>query len=111
MMGTAEADAVGIYNVIGQLVLPTVAYLLGDPEYAQLPTADPNFNGLPSPVSGDADHMLGRLYAVLDTWAASPYVYFRNAMFIEFVESGYSSLTVDDLLRYAGPALRKMAGE
>lgn len=59
---------------------------LGDPDGADLPTADPDFRRLPPPGTADADDMLCRLYAALDTWAVWRYVYLRNAMCIEFDE-------------------------
>lgn len=110
LMGSDEAFDVGIYNVLGQMVLPSVAYLLQDAKYAALPERDPDFAHLPSPATPEAEGFLTRLYAVLDSWAASPEESLNEAIFIEFAESGYSTLSVSDLVRYAGPRLREMAG-
>lgn len=110
-MDEHDASGVGIYNIIGQLVLPSIVYLLGDQDYADLPRRDNDYSELPKPGTPAAEEFLRRLYGAIDEWAGSPNAEIHNAVYIEFVESGYSNLSVEDLLRYAGPRLRQMAAQ
>jgi hypothetical protein len=64
------------------------------------------------PARGDdeLDDLGERLCEVLELWAVSPSFDLRHAVYIEMVEDRvYVDLTVDDLMRTAGPALRSMA--
>src|SRR5688572_26662011 len=91
------------------MVLPAVAYLLKSPAHSDMPDRDPDFALLPRPGTAEGDDLLRRIYAVMDAWAASPKATLEDAVYIEFVESGYAQLTVDDLMRFAGPVMRQMA--
>jgi hypothetical protein len=63
------------------------------------------------PPRGDTqlDDLVKRLYDVLDLWAASPNVSLRHAVYTEMIQDGYVDLTVNDLVRPAGPVIRSMA--
>lgn len=110
LMETSDPVEVGLYNVTAQIVMPVVAYLLGDPESANLRRPDMCFTQVPERGTPEAEDFLTRLYSVLDSWAVSPDRSLNQAVFIEFAESGYRSLSVDDLVRHAGPQLQRMAG-
>ncbi len=107
-MESEAADEVGLYNVVGQMLLPAIAYLLRDPAYAALPQRDPDFAELPTPDSTEGADFLSRAYAVVDCWAASGNSDLQNLVGVEFIEAGYSSLSVDDLTRHGGPHLQRL---
>jgi len=119
------AETVGIYLVFGQMILPLVLYALdGHPDPDSIngrrwmemaarhrATFRHQDHWRNIPFRGDAhlDDLLRRLYETLDLWAASPNVSLRHAVYTEMAQDGYVDLTVNDLVRYAGPVLRSMA--
>jgi hypothetical protein len=103
-----NAEDIGLYVVTGQLILPAVAHLLGDASFANLPQQDPDFAALPALGSNEATDFLNRMYAVLDSWASSPNDYIQGVVYVEFIESGYASLSVEDLTRHAWPQLKRL---
>jgi len=105
-MQSEDALEVGIYNVLGQVVLPAVAYLLGEEGNAALPIRDPAFADLPDIGTRQASDLVVRIYKELDRWASSSDESLRGAVWIEFVEAGYGSLTVEDLTAHAGPIIQ-----
>ena len=57
------------------------------------------------------DDLVGRLYTVLDLWAATGDRSLREAVYIEMLEARYVDLSVEDLLSCAGPKLRALADD
>lgn len=121
------AESVGIYHVFGDIILPFLLYALdgqsrSHPDSALQPDtrdtehrrfsfrAQSQWRQIPDRGSSGLLDLITRLYEVLDLWSASPDRDVRDAVFIELIEAGYSDLTVQDLLRHAGPRLKKLAG-
>jgi hypothetical protein len=119
------AEDVGIYNVFCHILLPFLLYALdGTARFSGSAGPDWHVSGAGHrarfrderqwceiPARGDdkLDDLVVRLYEVLELWAVSPESRLRQAVYIEMVEAGYVDLTVEDLIRPAGPALRAMA--
>ena len=109
-----NGNDVGIYVVIGQMVLPLIVYasvashpdehgnrtrntLRGEQEWREMPDRG----------SKELESLLGRLYEWIDLCAASPNLV--DAIYIEFIETGYSDLTSAELVAPGGPALKALA--
>jgi hypothetical protein len=111
-IGAPGGDGVGLYTVFCDVLLPLIANVLTG-------GADQSFDrGFPGALDQEVDDrrdLIRRLYDVFEEWAVSPDRDIRDVVYIELLENGYTvldvnrpDLTVDDLLRYAGPRLKAM---
>lgn len=103
LMGAHDASEIGIFNVIGHVVLPALGSLLTSGRDSRFEDSYPG--ALPQEERQRQD-LLRRIYAAFDRWAASGDPSIRDATVHEMTEGGYGSLSDADLLRGAGPALR-----
>jgi len=111
-MGTIETGGVGLYTVFGDVLLPLIANVLTG-------GVDQRFDRSYSHALDEGiayrQELLGRLYDVFEQWAVSPDRDIRDVVYIELLENGYTvheanipDLSVDDLVRYAGPRVTAM---
>ena len=111
-IGAAEGGGVGLYTIFCDVLLPLIANVLTG-------GADQSFDrGYPNALDGGVafrQELLRRLYDVFEEWAVSPDRDIRDVVYIELLETGYTvhdpnfpDLTVDDLIRYAGPRVTAM---
>ncbi|HET9059758.1 MAG TPA: hypothetical protein VFN61_07540 [Acidimicrobiales bacterium] len=128
LMGEEPAISVGIYNVFGQIVLPFLLYALdgdtgSDFHIPYLGCAadvgdahrrafrdEAQWAAMPARGTRQLEDLVGRLYAVLDLWAATDDRSLRDALYVEMAETGYVDLSSEVLLGYAGNNLRALAG-
>jgi hypothetical protein len=129
LMGERTGESVGIYNVFGLIVLPVLLYALdGDgqsnfdiPYLGRAPDVAARHRStfrdqgvwaaMPLRGTPQLEDFVGRLYVVLDLWAATEDRSLRDAVYIEMVEAGYVDLSVEDLLSHAGTNLRALADD
>jgi hypothetical protein len=128
LMGEQSGSLVGIYNVFGHMVLPFLLYALDadtgsgfDIPYLGCArdvggahrsafVHEGQWAHMPARGTGQLEDLVGRLYAVLDLWAATDDRMLRDALYVEMVETGYVDLSPQGLLRRAGQNLRALAG-
>jgi hypothetical protein len=129
-MGEQTGATVGIYSVFGQIILPFLLYALdGDtesvvfdiPYLGRAPDVaaahrstfrdSDQWAAMPRRATARLENLVGRLYAVLDLWAATEDRSLRDAVYIEMLEGGYVDLRAEDLLSCAGPKLRALAAD
>jgi hypothetical protein len=115
-----DEGGVGLYGVFGHIVLPFLSYALSavrrsasSPSESGCNTEErfrqnPEWSDIPDSTSPKFEDLLRRLYEVLERWASSPNKHIREAVYIELIESGYDTLSVDDLTSRAGPILRSL---
>jgi hypothetical protein len=119
-METDTGDGVGIFTVFSDIILPLLLYAIDGQsvdedwvargaEHRSHFVERADWMDVPRRGTAELGALVHRIYEVLDLWAASQDINLRDAVYIEMVETGYVDLTVDDLLRSAGPALRGLA--
>jgi hypothetical protein len=108
LMGEGDADSIGVYNVLGSIVLPALATLLTDGRDSMF---EDQYPGTLPKTEAQRQDLISRIYLAVDMWAASPNVTIQEATDIEFVvDGGWGSFVDRDLLlRNAGPNLRALA--
>jgi hypothetical protein len=122
LFGDNKDEPIGIYIVLGQVILPFLLRALpgsdawGEDAHVRADAQRRSMRDkavwarMPSDQAG-VEELLSRLYQVIDLWTASPSVELRHAVWTELVETGYVDLTVEDLVSHGGPLLRAMVNQ
>lgn len=101
-------STVDLYTVFTHILLPFLHYALEDGYDRRHLKDEVYWQNIPSAPSSELDDLLGYLYDVIELWASSPVDDIRHAVYIELAEQGSGDMSVDDLTRVGGPALRRI---